>query len=884
MGRQPSTTREASDGPARRAVWALLALMLGIACGARTADDATAWWIAGGAGSVVAAAFFSWRGGGVWFRLCALVAVVMLGAGWFGVRARWAPADDVARLAAAGPALVAVEAVVTSAPVVSADRRGRLSSFVPTSALTRFEARVLRTVTGPDGGQPRDASGVLRVRVDGAVQLSPGAVVRLSGVVRAAPPPTNPGQPDGRWLARARGVSGWMDVDSAGSIRELGAGDEGLLTQARVGMTRAGAWLSARARSWADRDVGEDREQREARSLLRAVLLGEEDRELEPLREAFARLGLTHILSISGLNLVLLAGAVMLVLRVAGDTPRVEAVVGVLAIGLYLLVIPVRAPVLRAAIMVLSLLVAEAAGRRYDRVTVLAWTGVIVLIWNPAELLAPGFQLSYGVVWALIVLTGPLRRRVFGPPHDPGTASVRGVMLDRAKDAVSAAVVAWLAASPLIALHAGVFSPWGAVMTVVLGPLVAVLMGAGYLTLVIATVVPALGDVAVTGLDALAWVLARAVRTFDGVPGAVVYLPLVSAWWCAAASALVVWWLARWQTVDGWKRGMAARWRARRGGDGSAAVEPLVQPAWHRAARWSATIIVAAWFVAAWMAPALPGGVAARLDTLDVGDGACHLLRVRDRESGEVHAALFDCGSLRLTVGERDIPAAVRALGVRRVPTIVLSHPNIDHYSGVLDVLAPLGVRRVIVGEGFVRAAEASPTGPAAYVLRELERRGVELRTVAAGDELGDGLGTDLGFARVMSPERGATFRADNDMSLVLRVETGGAGANEASRVVMLTGDAGREALADLMEREPSLRADVIEAPHHGSHNEVAEAFVRGLSPRVVVQSTGPRRLDDPRWAEVRAQTSWLATPRHGAVSVTVHEDGEITTRAWRRE
>lgn len=862
-------------------MWVLLALMVGIACGAAAGTHAAAWWIVGGAAAVVAAAFFSWRGGGVWFRTCALVGVVMLGAGWFGVRARWSPTDDVARLAAGGPVLVAVEAVVTSAPVVSADRRGRLSSFVPTSALTGFEARVLRTVTRPDGGEPRDASGLLRVRIDGeAAGLSPGVVVRLSGVVRAVPPPTNPGQPDGRWLARARGISGWMDVDSAGSIRVLGAGDEGVLTRARVGMTKAGAWLSARARSWADRDVGEDREQREARSLLRAVLLGEEDRELEPLREAFARLGLTHILSISGLNLVLLAGAVMLALRVAGDTPRVEAVVGVLAIGLYLLVIPVRAPVLRAAIMVLSLLVAEAAGRRYDRVTVLAWTGVIVLIWNPAELLAPGFQLSYGVVWALIVLTGPLRRRVFGPPHDPGTASVRGVMLDRAKDAVSAAVVAWLAASPLIALHAGVFSPWGAVMTVVLGPLVAVLMGAGYLTLVVATVVPALGDVAVAGLDALAWVLARAVRTFDGVPGAVVYLPLVSAWWCAAASGMVVWWLARWQTVDGWKRALAARWRARRGGDESVAIEPLVQPVWHRGARWGATLIVAAWFVAAWTAPALPGGVVARLDTLDVGDGACHLLRVRDRESGEIHAVLFDCGSLRLTVGERDIPAAVRALGARRVPTIVLSHPNIDHYSGVLDVITPLGVRRVIVGEGFVRAAEASPTGPAAYVLREVERRGVEVRTVAAGDDL---VG-ELGFARVISPARGATYRADNDMSLMLRVEATDGGANDTRRVVMLTGDAGREALADLMEREPSLRADVIEAPHHGSHNEVAEAFVRGLSPRVVVQSTGPRRLDDPRWAEVRAATSWLATPREGAVSVTVYDDGEITTRAWRRE
>lgn len=241
---------------------------------------------------------------------------------------------------------------------------------------------------------------------------------------------------------------------------------------------------------------------------------------------------------------------------------------------------------------------------------------------------------------------------------------------------------------------------------------------------------------------------------------------------------------------------------------------------------------------------------------------------------------MFDCGSLRLSIGQRTIPAAARALGAWRVPTVVLSHPNIDHYSGLLDVAGPLGVRLVCVGEAFERAARADPEGPVAFVLRELQRLGIEVRVLAAGDVVP---GFE-GVIDVLSPPRGKIFRADNDASLILRLQTGASlDDDQPAATILLCGDAQREALAGVMHAHPSLRADVLEAPHHGSWNEVADDFVRTVAPGVVVQSTGPQRLGERRWDEHKHAAAWHMTAQDGAASVIFSPDGRIETRRWRR-
>lgn len=835
-----------AEAPKRRALWVAGFLGSGIGLAHLGLDLPPHLWF--GATLVFLAAGIAVR-----HRLARplfAAATIALGGGWYALRVEASREDHIARRLTDQPSLIRVEGMIVTAPRVISDRSGRLGRFFAASPRTHFELRAEQLFD--DTGEATPVSGRLRVGVDGdATNWRIGDRVRAAGMARAIAPPTNPGQSDGRLWASARGVGGRLDIDAPGAIASA------LTPPTSVDNFEATARrfieaMRANARAWIDSDRS-NADDRQSRALLRALLLGLHDRDMGELDEAFMRLGLTHILSISGLNLAILAATVLYLLRFIGDRPRIEALIAAFAISGYMLVIPVRAPVARSAIMVLSLLAAETSGRRHDRLTILGWTMVIVLLIQPLELFSPGFQLSFGVVAALLTLTRPVRDSMFGEKPQRDTHGPMRSILETTKDAAASSLVAWAVASPLVAYHVGVFSPLGAIATLLLMPLVAFIMGVGYVSLLIALVIPAVGEWAAPPLTLAAEWMTRLVFMLDAAPGTVLHLPRVSLAWTALATAIAIWWLRP---------------------GGPTGIEGYSRPA--RLARWACTIGACMWLAATLLTPSLARRERARLDTLDVSDGACHLLRLKPGRWSE-EAILYDCGSLRLTIGERTIPSAIRALGAWRVPTVILSHPNIDHYSGLLDIIQPLGVRRVVIGECFEKAALIAPDGPAAFLLAELRRMKVEVRIVAEGDAIE----TTRCTIEVLSPPRGSNWQLDNDASLVCRVTL-----PEPTTSILFCGDIHRDAIIDLRERYPDLRPTILEAPHHGSFNEASREFVADIDPPFVVQSTGPRRLDDPRWRSVREsrqQGGWFTTAAHGAVSLSIDAEGRVTAQTWMR-
>jgi competence protein ComEC len=775
-------------------------------------------------------------------RAAALVASLALGFAAHHARVNELPRDHLARLL--GPAvpgepapLLRLEGMALERPIVEAPRPGTLDAMLSRfdGATAGFPLRVdtLHTDAGPI--RTRGEIGVY-APIEEIGGVHPGDRLHVLGLHHPTRPAMNPGQPDSLAWANQAGRAGWLRT-AGGAVEPLGPRSIRDRVVALALRARASARAAASAVLPNDRSPAAD--------VLGAMLLG--DRTDGDRQALFARTGVAHLLAISGFHLAVLVGLAVGLVRLTGDRPRAELLVGLALIGAYLLVVPGRTPIVRAALLAAVVLVARFSGRRWDRLTLLGWIAGLLILARPLDLFTLGFQLTVGVTALLLWLGEGPHPWITGPPAriDQGEPGWPRLALRQARALAAGSVLVWLAAAPVIAFHTGSFNvltPLAVIATTPIATLAQVLGMGGMLVWWLS---PPAASALMLAAEAAAGLLALVSAAFDA-PGLHTVLPPVTAAWAAAGVGAVVFALRR------------ARLRDPR--------------------PWAAGAGVLVWLGVEIALGAGPGrGVAARIDMLSVGDGSCLLVR----SGGD--ALLWDAGSLVPAQGVTTIPRALRALGAARVPTAVVTHANLDHYAALPDAAPQIGLRRVLVSAPALAVMRgAAPGSPERVFLDRLAERGVEVAPLAAGASVALGPST----LRVLWPPEHppSVVRTRNDHSLVARVEI----PTEAGpRSALLCGDIQRTAMLSILADGAPVRAEVLELPHHGSHHDAAERFVAEVDPLVVLQSTGPSRLGDARWSRAWARVSsrggaWLVTARDGAAWAVVKTDGSVEPGSFR--
>ncbi len=826
-----------------RSIVAFGAIAVGIIAARYLPGPSAAAWFSAGCAACAIAGLLDRLG----CRVALFVGAVALGAGWFALRIHEAPAHALALHlegnGAATSVVVTIEGVATESPRLAPRDRDPLHPIAHLEEPSaRFMVRV-DTVVSDDG--LRDAvAGALRVVFPsrGAPQVRAGDRVRITGQFRPVPPPMSPGETDRRLWAAQDGEAGTIRAPNGALVERLNPSG-GLAASLACGWYAWREALQHRARAALLPDQSQS--DGAGRALLAALLLGEDEPALRETRSAFTRLGLAHVLAISGFHLTVMAWLALLMIRMTGDRGWLEpALIAALVIA-YLVILPVQAPIWRSGLMTLGLLAADGLCRRYHPLALLGWIAVLLVLWRPMDLWSMGFQLSFGLVGLLMWLGHTTYRRLYGVvyagPHPTKPRTIPRWAFDWARAYFSSSLLCWVVAAPLVIHHTGLVSTAGLVASLVILPPILLLLAAGYAALAVGALLPGTSGLSAGLLERLsAWTI-DLVRWMDEIPFASMQLPSVSVPWAVAATMAALYWFARGHARDG-------------GG-------------------WAGAACVVLWLtLEIALGARLPSDVRLRIDMLAVGDGTCHLIRSR----GE--AVLWDCGSLTPGIGRRVVPRAVRVLGAWRVPTAIVSHPNLDHFNGLLEAARPLGIRRFLVGQCFMEQAHENPAGPEAFVLHHFAANGIGVEVLAAGDTLSIGGAT----LTVLSPQRGVSTWNDNDRSLVAEIAVRTDGG--LTRRVLMTGDIQGGAIGQISQSRPGLRADIVEAPHHGSAHDPAIKFVAALDPTVVLQSTGPDRVHDARWDVVRKFREWYTTATDGAAWAEVRADGSIRSGAmWRR-
>src|SRR5213083_711459 len=434
------------------------------------------------------------------------------------------------------------------------------------------------------------------------------------------------------------------------------------------------------------------------------------------MRERYARAGLAHILSISGLHVGFLAAWLALVLRRLGlGPPPARAGAAALLLFGYLWLLAFPAPATRAVVMLVTSEVARLRQRVVAPRGVIALSGVVLLLADPWALHSVGAWLSVTAIGAVIWADRATTRA------------------PRALRLVAPALAATLVTAPITALAFGTVAPIGVVANLVAIPLAAVAVPGLVLALVLSWAFAGLAQLLAAGAG-LALALLDLIATGAAqVPGGHV---VMTAGWQAAALwtgvALAAWWL----------------WNSPR------------RP-WLIAARAAFAFTILLWTSVLDVVP-LDACRCLTVHFLDVGQGDAAVLRTPNGRWIVIDGGPRIPGS---DAGRRVVIPFLRRHGARRLAVVVATHGDADHLGGLPAVVDALDPELVL--------EPGEPLGRPLYLefLAAVEGSGARWHPARAGDRIElDGV-----VLEVLSPDSvWMTLPLDvNEHGVVVRVTFG---------------------------------------------------------------------------------------------------------------
>ncbi len=533
-------------------------------------------------------------------------------------------------------------------------------------------------------------------------------------------------------------------------------------------------------------------------ALADGILLGRRSAIPQSLSDDFNAAGISHLVAISGYNVMLLAG--FAVGSLAWLIGRRRATISAMAlIVVYALLAGASPSVLRATLMGLVMLGAVLAGRPNSSLGAVTLAAAALTVWQPRIIDDVSFQLSVGATLGIVLLARPLQEAIGEALAKLVPDFVAAPLAENA----AVTIAATLAVLPIIAASFGRVSLVSLPANLLAVPAFPLVMLASFVAalggMVDASLSTLIGEAARLPLAYTIWVG----RTASSVPGASATVDGFGATeaivaYAALGAAAVLFLRRRRRSVP-----------SQLPGGFGLQLGPVLL----------ASGLVAVVAVTVWWGDVQPADARLRVTVLDVGQGDSILI-----QTPQGQRVIVDSGpSGSRLVEELD---AVLPEDDRRIDLIVVTHPQDDHQAGFIDLLQRYDVRAALVGPN------QGTTGASIALQEAIEAEGAPVSQALAGERasLGNGVELDvlapyetavLGGADFLN-ENGIVLRlVDNDISFLLTADIG---------------EAGEDALLDAWG---DIGATVLKVPHHGSDGSSTAPFIEAVDPAVAVISVG---------------------------------------------
>jgi len=739
--------------------------------------------------------------------------------------------NDIRNFVADERKLATVRGLIVTEPYINRNKDWEFVRFRFTDPASSFYLKIheVKTVDGW-----AEASGTVRVQVDEWVLTrKAGDYIQAYCWLDRFKEPTNPGQFNvSRYLAR-KNVFIAASVESRDGIELLESGGAGIFTKIKRRLRETATWAL----------VGEMSLEDPSRGLLEALLLGYRGNIDSETYRAFHKTGLLHFISLSGLHLGILMGIIWWLCKVAGLMKRARAAICIIAIGIFLLIVPPRAPTVRAAIICWVFCASFFFRRKFNSLNTLSLAAIILLLIRPTNLFEVGWQLSFASVLGLVLfchrihfflygkITGwpwfkkaPKTRPFFRIVSRPGPYLLR---------LFSTSLTAWLGGAGILLYHFYTINPFTCIWAAVVFLPVALILTIGYLKIILSLLLPSAAvvlGVVVTGLaDLLIWIV-KLIAQLDISQILIGHVPLTPV---ILYYSLIL---------------FAAFFYLRR---------PLIKKA-----ICTAMVVAVITFlgVTKWQRTYRDNLI---LTVLDVGHGQAMLIRLPGAAN-----VLFDAGSLHKNdVSRRIVTPFLDYSGINRIDAIIVSHNDVDHINGIPEVVEHCEVDGIYANDAFF--SKADRWGTAKFLEESLNEKGFKIQHL--DDELDFGSRAKV---KILWPSKQASqdeTLSDNDKSMVSLIEFAGT-------EILLCSDIEKFAQRELLRFFPNLKPEVVVVPHHGLAKTLDADFLEKLEADILMSSCDRRQYEGQQAIRQRSKARPFFTARDGALTVYIDKGGTIKT------
>ncbi len=518
--------------------------------------------------------------------------------------------------------------------------------------------------------------------------------------------------------------------------------------------------------------------EQEDAAALKAMLLGDRNALSGDVKELYQTSGIAHILAISGLHISILGMGVYRLLRKASLAVWPSVIIAFLLMVNYAVMTGSGISTLRAVIMFCLYIMADIFRRSNDLMTALAVAAVSVVLTHPYEILTTAFWLSYLAVFGIAV---------FYP------ALTKGIELENRKwnkrlHSFLSGLCVTIFTLPIILVCYYEFPLYSVFLNLIVLPCMTYLLLFGILALLVGCCSISLGSIVAWPCHLILRLYYRLCLFFEQLPYHS-YITGCPKWWQIAGFYVIM------LIIILWNKRIKLKYR------------PFL-----------------IMFALLLLFVQTDRGV--QITMLDVGQGDGICIKTRDC------VLMIDGGSSsKNNLAKYQLIPFMKHEGIASVDYWILTHPDADHISGLVEILEL--PREEIKIDTIVIPDAAGVWYDFADVVALAEQKGITIETFCRGERLEiEGLGVEC-----LHPARGYQTMDVNDYSLVLQITYGDFSG-------IFTGDATETSekcvLSYLQEHRTVLQeVDLLKVGHHGSDTSSSEDFLHMMNPQMAWISCG---------------------------------------------